>query len=198
MKRQINEIVRMRRLAGLITEAEEQQELEAAGSKLPKIAKIEKSSKPGIFHRDGILYSITLDNGDKVEATDRTLYSIFGDDPSNPQVFVGQEWDQAPYNGDKQNLKEGPAVQLVLKAVQAALAKGSTVEVNGEEVISVVPLAGRFKTSDGGMIKIGDVESIKINGKPVDLEMPHIDQSSPNFKYTPTDPGDSITGYHGD
>lgn len=80
---------------------------------------------------------------------------------------------------EQQELNEGLAIKTVINAVQAALAKGSTVEVNGKEVISVVPLAGRFKTSNGGMIKLEDVKNIEIDGKPINLEMPYIDQSVP-------------------
>lgn len=76
----------------------------------------------------------------------------------------------------KERLSESNYTNQLLKQAKAAVDSGEEVTVKGQKVVKVVPFAGAFKTEQGDMIKISDLENpesdILIGGETIDLEDP--------------------------
>lgn len=76
----------------------------------------------------------------------------------------------------KERLSESNYTNQLLKQAKAAVESGEEVTVQGKKVIKVIPFAGAFKTQDGSMVKISDLEDpesdILIGGESIELTDP--------------------------
>jgi len=87
--KQLNEIKRMQQLAGLIKEND---------NGIPTIVKAERHPIP-LLNARGIVI-LTLSNGEKVNLRGGDLEGIYGGDSNDLDQYVGEKWDQDPYNSE--------------------------------------------------------------------------------------------------
>jgi len=76
----------------------------------------------------------------------------------------------------KERLSESNYVNQLLKQAKTGVERGQEVTVQGKKIVKVIPAAGAFKTEDGPMIRISDLENpetdILIGGERVSLTDP--------------------------
>jgi hypothetical protein len=73
-----------------------------------------------VIYFGGGNYTVTLDDGYKILISGGNLEGIYGGDAEDVNSFVGQEWDQAPYNYDDMDRSNNDAYEKAFSSMNEA------------------------------------------------------------------------------